>query len=95
MDSINFLKIFGFSTNSDKKTKTQNTSAQVAKERLKILVAHNCLSQKDGFNFIPAMQNEILEVVKKYVDIDSDNVSVNLESQSDGSILEVNVQLPS
>lgn len=75
------------------RTQKKTTSASVAKERLQIIVAHerNKRTQPD---YIEKMQREILEVIRKYVAIDDDQVSVNLDNNDECSILELNVTLP-
>lgn len=68
-------------------------SAAIAKERLQILVAHqrNRSNQPD---FLPAMQQELLEVIRKYMPISRDQVQVSLDDQEGCSILELNITLP-
>ena len=71
----------------------KTASASTAKERLQIIVAHerNKRSQPD---YIEDMQREIVEVIRKYVAIDNDQVTVNLDNSDRCSILELNVTLP-
>ncbi|MCW5201018.1 cell division topological specificity factor MinE, partial [Desulfobulbus sp. F4] len=40
------------------------------------------------------LQDEILAVIKKYVDINQDDVSITLDRENDCEILEVNIALP-
>ncbi|MCI5130613.1 MAG: cell division topological specificity factor MinE [Candidatus Electrothrix sp. EH2] len=68
-------------------------SADVAKERLSILIARDHFHRNQP-SFLPALQNELLEVIKKYVDIDQDDVSVSLDREEDCEILELNIALP-
>lgn len=71
------------------------TSASLAKERLQIIVAHERtrrnLSQPD---FLPQMQQEIIAVIRKYIPIDSNQVTVNLDNSENCSVLELNITLP-
>jgi len=69
------------------------SSASLAKERLQIIVAHerNKRTQPD---FLPKMQQEIIAVIRKYVDIDSDQVVVSLDESDNCSVLELNITLP-
>jgi len=69
-------------------------TAAIAKERLQIVLAHE-RSGRDSPDFLPALQQELLAVIKKYVSIDDDKVAVKLERESGCSMLEVNVELPS
>ncbi len=69
------------------------TSASIAKERLQILVAHERLSRNQP-SYVPKMQKELLDVVRKYVNVDEDAISINFEQDEDQEILEVNIILP-
>ena len=40
------------------------------------------------------MQREILDVVKKYVAVRDDQVSIRVDREGDASVLELNVTLP-
>ena len=68
-------------------------SADVAKERLSILIARDHFHRSQP-SFLPALQNELLKVIKKYVDIDQDDVTVTLDREEDCEILELNIALP-
>ena len=71
---------------------TQKTSAQTAKERLQIVIAHE-RSQR-GHEFLPKMQQELLAVIRKYIPIDDNDVKLNVESDGNCEVLELNVTLP-
>jgi cell division topological specificity factor len=73
--------------------KKQNTTASVAKERLSIIVAHE-RGQRSQPDYLPALQKELVEVIRKYVNIDQDQVHVALDNQGTCSILELNITLP-
>ena len=73
--------------------KKQNSTASIAKERLSIIVAHE-RGQRSQPDYLPALQQELVEVIRKYVNIDSDQVQVALENQGSCSILELNITLP-
>jgi len=69
-------------------------TAQTAKERLQIIVAHE-RGQRNGPEYLPAMKQDIIDVIRKYIPIDSDSVNVNLDNKSDDlSVLELNITLP-
>ncbi len=68
-------------------------TASVAKERLQIIVAHE-RSQRAQPDYLPQLQKELLAVIRKYVEIDSDKVDVQLDKNDDCSVLELNVVLP-
>jgi cell division topological specificity factor len=69
------------------------STASVAKERLQIIVAHE-RGQRSTPDYLPALQKELVEVIRKYVNIESDDVHVALENQGSCSILELNITLP-
>jgi cell division topological specificity factor len=69
-------------------------SASMAKERLQIVVAHQRATRNQP-DFLPEMQQEIINVIKKYVNIEQDQVSVQLDNIDNCSVLELNVTLPS
>lgn len=72
--------------------KPANT-ASMAKERLQIIVAHE-RGQRTQPDYLPQLQQEIIDVISKYVKIDREQVHVALENQDDCSILELNITLP-
>jgi cell division topological specificity factor len=71
----------------------RNTTASVAKERLQIIISHE-RSQRNTPDYLPKLQEEILEVIAKYVPINKQKVSVNVERIGNGSVLELNVTMP-
>ncbi len=68
-------------------------SADAASERLRILLSHE-RAGLSGADFLPQLQREILDVIRKYTSVDEDRVQVTLEREQDLSILEVNIELP-
>ena len=73
--------------------KPKETPASVAKERLSIIVAHE-RGQRSQPDYLPALQKELVEVIRKYVNIESDQVQIALENEGSCSILELNITLP-
>lgn len=71
----------------------KTTSASVAKERLQIIVAHE-RGQREQPDYLPELQQELLAVIRKYVNIDDDMVQVELDRNENCSVLELNVTLP-
>ncbi|MFC3678592.1 cell division topological specificity factor MinE [Bacterioplanoides pacificum] len=76
-----------------RKEQQDTKSASVAKERLRVLVAHDRL-RHNGPEYLPQLQQEILAVIRKYVAIEENDVNVQLEQQGQTSVLELNVTLP-
>lgn len=70
-------------------------SAAIAKERLQILVAHERgAKSKRSPSYLPQLQDELLKVIQKYINIDQDAISVKFEQDEDKETLEVNILLP-
>jgi cell division topological specificity factor len=69
------------------------SSAETARERLQILLAHE-RAGLNGAEFLPQMQRELIEVIRKYVQVDDDRVQVSLDNDGNISVLEVNIELP-
>ena len=74
------------------KSNKKNT-ASIAKERLQIIVAHE-RGQREQPDYLPKLQQEILDVIRRYVPIDQDQVQVQLDKNDNCSVLELNVTLP-
>jgi len=71
----------------------RNSTASVAKERLQIIISHE-RTQRTSRDYLPKLQEEILAVIAKYVNINRDQVSVNLERMGDSAVLELNITMP-
>jgi cell division topological specificity factor len=67
-------------------------SAAIAKERLKIVLAHERASN-DAPDFLPKLQKELIEVVARYVSINDQMIRVNVGNSAGTSTLEINVEL--
>jgi cell division topological specificity factor len=74
------------------RSKNEN-SAATAKERLQIIVAHERSKRREP-DYLPQMQQEILEVIRKYVKVDQQDVMVQVEDSDNCSVLELNITLP-
>jgi cell division topological specificity factor len=70
----------------------RRTSAVIARERLKIVLAHERAS-RDAPDFLPVLQRELLDVIGRYVEIRGDMIRVNVGKSGDTSLLEINVEL--
>lgn len=72
----------------------KKSTANIAKERLQIIVAERRRGDSEP-HYLPQLKRDILEVICKYVKIDPDMVTVQLDQKGDDiSILELNVTLP-
>lgn len=74
------------------RSKPKNTAA-TATERLRIIVAQE-RAQRGSPDYLPMLQREILEVIRRYVQVDQDAVNVRVENEGDNGLLELNVVLP-
>jgi cell division topological specificity factor len=70
----------------------RRNTAVVARDRLKIVLAHERASATAP-DFLPALQKDLLAVVGRYVDIRDDMLRVNLGRSGETSLLEINVEL--
>ncbi|MES2206159.1 MAG: cell division topological specificity factor MinE [Pseudomonadota bacterium] len=72
-------------------------TAGVAKERLQIILAHERSSQRDALqpDYWPGLQRELIDVISKYIRIDSADIKVSLDRHDDLEVLEVNIPLTS
>ena len=68
-------------------------SAKLAKERLQVVIAHQRGERNSRYEFLPAMQREVLEVIRKYIPIGEDQVQVHVEQEGNYEVLELNVTL--
>lgn len=69
------------------------SSASIAKERLQIIVSHE-RAKRSSPEFISKLQQELVNVIAKYVHINPDDVRVDLGQTENCSVLELNITLP-
>jgi cell division topological specificity factor len=81
------MGIFDFLT-----TRNKNT-ANVAKDRLRILIQQE-RSLRGAPDYLPLLQRELLEVIRKYVNVDAEAVKVDLIKDGDNEVLDISVALP-
>lgn len=74
------------------RNKPKNT-ASVAKDRLRIIVAQE-RAQRGTPDYLPTLRRELLEVIKKYVNVDPDAVLISVERDGEHEVLELSVTLP-
>ncbi len=82
---MDWLKVF----RADKKN-----TAQTAKERLMIAVAHQRAGTEHGPMYLPRMREELLAVVRKYVQVPDNAVQFNVQREDGLEVLEMNITLP-
>lgn len=71
-------------------------TASIAKDRLRIIVAHERAGRggSSGPDYLPMLQRELLEVIRKYINVDADAVKVDLLGEGDNKVLDISVALP-
>jgi len=85
-DTMSWIKTFW---------KKQEGTAQVAKDRLQIIVARERRACGDGNpGYLPQLQQELLQVIAKYERVDLDRVNVNIDRRGDSEVLELSIMLP-
>ncbi|ULQ48054.1 cell division topological specificity factor MinE [Flagellatimonas centrodinii] len=82
---MDWLKLF--------RVEPKNT-ANLAKERLKVVVAHQRDGRANGPAYLPRLRQEILDVVRKYVQVPDSAVQVNVQNEDGLEVLEMNIALP-
>src|ERR1700730_2327688 len=70
----------------------RRTSAVIARERLKIVLAHERAS-RNAPDFLPVLQRELLDVISRYVETLVEMILVNVGKAGDTSLLEINVEI--
>jgi len=81
------MGIFDFLTQRNKNT------ANLARDRLRIIVAQE-RSMRGAPDYLPMLQRELLEVIRKYVSVDVDAVKVDLIKDGGHDVLDISVSLP-
>lgn len=73
---------------------SRRNSAPVARERLQILLAHERISTGQS-DLVAILREEILAVIAKHIQVDSDKVKVTMDRGTAVSTLEVDIEIPS
>ena len=73
--------------------KAKKNTASIAKERLRIIVAQE-RSSRGAPDYLPLLQRELLEVIRKYVSVDVDAVKVDVVKDGEHDVLDISVALP-
>ena len=73
--------------------RAKKNTASIAKERLRIIVAQERTS-RGAPDYLPLLQRELLEVIRKYVSVDGDAVKVEMAKDGDHDVLDISVALP-
>lgn len=84
------MSLFGFSFKP-----RRAKSAQTAKDRLQILLAHERSGGAAAPEYLSQLQRDIVKVIKKYVKIDEEDVDIRMDKRNEVSSLEINIEIPS
>ncbi len=68
----------------------RENSAQVAKNRLSIVLAHE---RSTNLPYLNDMRNEIVEVIKKYTGAGANNINFKTDSNQNMNMLEIEITL--
>jgi cell division topological specificity factor len=68
-------------------------TAPVARDRLQILLSHE-RTIAGGSDLVAILREEILAVIKKHVNVDSEKVQVKMDRGESVSMLEVDIEIP-
>lgn len=71
----------------------EDHTARLAKDRLQVLIAHQ-RTGRTGPDYLPMLRQDILDVIKRYVSVGDDALSVQVDQQDDCDVLELNITLP-
>jgi cell division topological specificity factor len=69
-------------------------SAQVAKERLMLAVAYQRGGLSNGPVYLPKLREELLGVVRKYIEVPDSAVQFSVQREDGLEVLELNITLP-
>ncbi len=73
--------------------KPKKNTASVAKDRLRIIIAQERSSHGQP-DYLPLLRRELLEVIRKYVNVDVDAVKVDVVKDGEHDVLDISVALP-
>jgi cell division topological specificity factor len=69
-------------------------SASAATDRLQIIIARD-RSACGEYDFMPAMQEEIMAVITKYIKVNADDIKMSKNRDGEMEVLDVNITFPS
>ncbi len=73
--------------------KPKKNTASVAKDRLRIIIAQERTSHGQP-DYLPLLRRELLEVIRKYVNVDAEAVKVDVVKDGEHDVLDISVALP-
>ena len=79
------MNLFGFFN--------RKSTAPVARERLQMLLAHERVAGSQS-KLLAVLQEEILAVIARHMQIDRDKVVVKMDNGAEFSTLEIDIEMP-
>lgn len=76
------------------KKQPERNSALVAKERLQVIVAHRRAGGSSHPDYFPKLQEDLMQVIRKYVNVGDDAVQISLDRDETLDVLQLNISLP-
>lgn len=73
------------------KNKKNTGSKNIAKDRLKLVLVHDRASMSP--EVMEALRKELIQVISKYVDVDSNNIEVELNDNNNQATLVANIPI--
>lgn len=73
--------------------KAKKNTASIAKDRLRIIIAQERTSH-GAPDYLPLLRRELLEVIRKYVNVDVEAVKVDVVKEGEHDVLDISVALP-
>lgn len=73
------------------KDKKNKGSKNIAKDRLKLVLVHDRASMSP--EIMEALRKELIQVISKYVDVDSGNIDVEINNQNNQATLVANIPI--
>lgn len=72
----------------------EKSTAQLAKERLQLVVAHRRSGRDDSPHYFPQLQRDLLKVIRKYVQVGEGAVRIEMSRDEVHDVLALNITLP-
>ena len=72
----------------------KSTTAKTAKDRLMLAVAYQRSGQANGPSYLPKLREELLGVVRKYIQVPDEAVQFSVQREDGLEVLELNITLP-
>ncbi|MFD1343988.1 cell division topological specificity factor MinE [Litorisediminicola beolgyonensis] len=83
------MSLFGF-TLKPRRPK----SAETARDRLQILLAHERGRGREAPDYLPQLQRDIVAAIRKHVQVAEEGIDIRMERGDALSSLEINIELP-